>query len=95
MNSRAELARAERAMQQRLRAAALDAGVGMTAPETVFLSHDTVLEADVQIGPYVVFAPGVTVRSGARDPRVLASRRRGRGRTARSSGPMRGCGPAR
>jgi bifunctional UDP-N-acetylglucosamine pyrophosphorylase / glucosamine-1-phosphate N-acetyltransferase len=65
VNSRAELAAAERAMQQRLRAAALDAGVGMVAPETVFLSHDTVLEADVQIGPYVVFAPGVTVRSGA------------------------------
>jgi bifunctional UDP-N-acetylglucosamine pyrophosphorylase/glucosamine-1-phosphate N-acetyltransferase len=52
-------------MQQRLRARALDAGVGMIAPETVFLSYDTVLEADVQVGPYVVFAPGVTVRSGA------------------------------
>jgi bifunctional UDP-N-acetylglucosamine pyrophosphorylase/glucosamine-1-phosphate N-acetyltransferase len=65
VNSRAELAVAEAAMQQRLRARALDAGVGMTAPETVFLSHDTVLEPDCQIGPYVVFGPGVTVRSGA------------------------------
>ncbi len=65
VNSRAELAVAEAAMQQRLRARALEAGVGMTAPETVFLSHDTVLEPDVQIGPYVVFGPGVTVRSGA------------------------------
>ncbi len=65
VNSRSELASAERAMQQRLRARALDAGVGMIAPETVFLSYDTVLEADVQVGPYVVFAPGVTVRSGA------------------------------
>jgi bifunctional UDP-N-acetylglucosamine pyrophosphorylase/glucosamine-1-phosphate N-acetyltransferase len=65
VNSRAELANAERAMQQRLRARALDAGVGMIAPETIFLSYDTVLEADVQVGPYVVFAPGVTVRSGA------------------------------
>ena len=65
MNSRAELADAERHMQQRLRARALEAGVGMTAPETVFLSHDTVLEPDAQIGPYVVFGPGVTVRSGA------------------------------
>src|ERR1043165_3532976 len=37
----------------------------MTAPDTVFLSFDTVLEPDVQIGPYVVFGPGVTVRSGA------------------------------
>src|SRR3569832_73940 len=37
----------------------------MMAPETVFLSHDTVLEADAQIGPYVVFGPGVVVRGGA------------------------------
>jgi bifunctional UDP-N-acetylglucosamine pyrophosphorylase/glucosamine-1-phosphate N-acetyltransferase len=65
VNSRSELANAERAMQERLRARALDAGVGMIAPETVFLSYDTALEADVQIGPYVVFAPGVTIRSGA------------------------------
>ena len=65
VNSRAELADAEREMQKRLRAAALANGVGMTAPETVFLSHDTVLEADVQIGPHVVFGPGVVVRSGA------------------------------
>ncbi len=65
VNSRAELAAAEGAMQQRLRARALAAGVGMTAPETVFLSHDTVLEADVHIGPYVVFGPGVRIESGA------------------------------
>jgi bifunctional UDP-N-acetylglucosamine pyrophosphorylase/glucosamine-1-phosphate N-acetyltransferase len=65
VNSRAELADAEAQMQKRLRATALANGVGMTAPETVFLSHDTVLEADVQIGPHVVFGPGVTVRSGA------------------------------
>jgi bifunctional UDP-N-acetylglucosamine pyrophosphorylase/glucosamine-1-phosphate N-acetyltransferase len=65
VNSRAELAAAEAAMQTRLRARALDAGVGMVAPETVFLSADTVLEEDVQIGPFVVFGPGVTVRKGA------------------------------
>lgn len=65
VNSRAELATAEAAMQARLRSRALSAGVGMIAPETVFLSHDTVLESDVQLGPYVVFGPGVTVRSGA------------------------------
>jgi bifunctional UDP-N-acetylglucosamine pyrophosphorylase / glucosamine-1-phosphate N-acetyltransferase len=66
VNSRAELAEAERRMQQRLRAQALTAGVGMTAPETVFLSHDTVLAADVEIEPFVVFGPGVKVASGAR-----------------------------
>ncbi|HTO40704.1 MAG TPA: bifunctional UDP-N-acetylglucosamine diphosphorylase/glucosamine-1-phosphate N-acetyltransferase GlmU [Rhizomicrobium sp.] len=65
VNSRAELSTAEAAMQTRLRNAALAAGVGMVAPETVYLSSDTVLEADVQIEPFVVFAPGVTVKSGA------------------------------
>jgi len=65
VNSRAELAVAEAAMQVRLRARALANAVGMVAPETVFLSHDTVLETDCQIDPYVVFGPGVVVRSGA------------------------------
>jgi bifunctional UDP-N-acetylglucosamine pyrophosphorylase/glucosamine-1-phosphate N-acetyltransferase len=52
-------------MQARLRKRALDNAVGMTAPDTVFLSFDTMLEPDVQVGPFVVFGPGVTVRSGA------------------------------
>jgi bifunctional UDP-N-acetylglucosamine pyrophosphorylase/glucosamine-1-phosphate N-acetyltransferase len=66
VNSRAELADAETKMQTRLRSAAMAAGVGMTAPETVFLSYDTALESDVEIEPFVVFGPGVAVRSGAR-----------------------------
>ena len=66
VNSRAELAAAERLMQDRLRAQAMAAGVGMTAPETVFLSHDTRIEPDVEIEPFVVMGPGVTIRSGAR-----------------------------
>ena len=65
VNSRSELAAAEAEMQQRLRSAALANAVGMQAPDTVFLSHDTVLESDCTIGPYVVFGPGVTVKSGA------------------------------
>lgn len=65
VNSRAELAAAEATLQTRLRAAALDAGVAMQAPETVFFSYDTVLAADVTIGPYVVFATGVNVQQGA------------------------------
>ncbi len=65
VNSRAELADAEGQMQRRLRSKALAAGVGMQAPDTVYLSHDTVLEPDVQVGPFVVFGPRVTVRSGA------------------------------
>ena len=61
INSRAELATAERALQQRLRKAALDAGVTMTDPETVWLAADTRLSADVTVGPNVRFGLGVTV----------------------------------
>jgi bifunctional UDP-N-acetylglucosamine pyrophosphorylase/glucosamine-1-phosphate N-acetyltransferase len=66
VNSRAELAEAEAKMQQRLRGRAMAAGVTLTAPETVFFSHDTVIERDVEVEPFVVFAPGVTVKTGAR-----------------------------
>ncbi len=65
INSRAELAAAEATVQSRLRTAAMDAGVGMTAPETVFLSADTRLATDVSVAPYVVFGPGVEVGPGA------------------------------
>jgi bifunctional UDP-N-acetylglucosamine pyrophosphorylase/glucosamine-1-phosphate N-acetyltransferase len=65
VNTQAELAQAEAIMQQRLRAAALEAGVTMVAPETVFLSADTKLARDVVIEPYVVLGPGVTVEEGA------------------------------
>jgi bifunctional UDP-N-acetylglucosamine pyrophosphorylase/glucosamine-1-phosphate N-acetyltransferase len=66
VNSRAELADAERKFQERKRAALLKDGVTMTAPETVFFSHDTAVENDVEIEPFVVFGPGVTVATGAR-----------------------------
>ena len=52
-------------MQQRLRDAALDAGVTMVAPETVFLRADTKFGRDVVIEPNVVFGPGVTVEDNA------------------------------
>jgi bifunctional UDP-N-acetylglucosamine pyrophosphorylase/glucosamine-1-phosphate N-acetyltransferase len=64
INSRAELAQAEAAVQQALRLAAMEAGVTLLAPETVFFSHDTTLAQDVTIGPNVVFGPGVTVETG-------------------------------
>jgi bifunctional UDP-N-acetylglucosamine pyrophosphorylase / glucosamine-1-phosphate N-acetyltransferase len=48
-----------------LRAAALDAGVTMVAPETVYLATDTKLGRDVVIEPYVVFGLGVVVEDGA------------------------------
>jgi bifunctional UDP-N-acetylglucosamine pyrophosphorylase/glucosamine-1-phosphate N-acetyltransferase len=64
INSRVELAEAEAMVQSWLRAAALEAGVTMTDPASVFLAADTVLESDVSIGPNVVFGPHVTVASG-------------------------------
>jgi len=65
VNSQAELARVEAVYQQRLRRRALEAGVTMIAPETVFLSYDTELGHDVKVEPNVIFGPGVTVRAGA------------------------------
>jgi bifunctional UDP-N-acetylglucosamine pyrophosphorylase / glucosamine-1-phosphate N-acetyltransferase len=65
INSRAELAAAEAVVQSRLRAAAMDAGVTMTDPGSVFLCADTKLAADVTIEPNVMFGPGVKVATGA------------------------------
>lgn len=65
VNSRGELAVAERTLQDRLRAAAMTAGVTMTDPATVWLCVDTKLAADVSIGPCVRFGTGVSVAAGA------------------------------
>jgi bifunctional UDP-N-acetylglucosamine pyrophosphorylase / glucosamine-1-phosphate N-acetyltransferase len=65
INTKAQLAEAEAVAQQRLRKAALDAGVTMVAPETVYLSADTKLGRDVIIEPHVVFGPGVVVEEDA------------------------------
>ena len=65
INTKAQLAATEATMQQRLRQAALEAGVTLVAPDTVHFSADTRLGADVTVEPYVVFGPGVTVEQGA------------------------------
>ena len=65
VNSQAELAAAERAFQDRTRAAMMADGVTLTAPETVFLSWDTKLAPGVTVEPYVVFGPGVSIETGA------------------------------
>lgn len=65
INSRVELSRAEALFQTQARAAALENGVTLTAPQTVFFAHDTVVGRDAVIEPHVVFGPGVTVESGA------------------------------
>jgi bifunctional UDP-N-acetylglucosamine pyrophosphorylase/glucosamine-1-phosphate N-acetyltransferase len=65
INTKAQLAEAEQVMQIRLRKAALDAGVTMVAPETVFLASDTSFGKDVTIEPYVIIGPGVSIADGA------------------------------
>jgi bifunctional UDP-N-acetylglucosamine pyrophosphorylase/glucosamine-1-phosphate N-acetyltransferase len=65
INTKAQLAEAEQVMQARLRKAALDAGVTMVAPDTVFLAADTSFGKDVTIEPYVVIGPGVSIADGA------------------------------
>ena len=66
INTRADLAAAETVFQTRARAAALQNGITLQAPETVYFSHDTVIGRDAVIEPNVVFGPGVTVESKAR-----------------------------
>jgi bifunctional UDP-N-acetylglucosamine pyrophosphorylase / glucosamine-1-phosphate N-acetyltransferase len=65
INTKAQLAEAEAVMQARLRKAAMDAGVTLIAPETVFLAADTQFGKDVTIEPFVVIGPGVTIADGA------------------------------
>ena len=65
VNSRADLAAAEAAFQARARAEALEAGVTLTAPETVFFAYDTYVGPDTIIEPNVIFGPEVTIENGA------------------------------
>jgi bifunctional UDP-N-acetylglucosamine pyrophosphorylase/glucosamine-1-phosphate N-acetyltransferase len=65
INNKSQLAEAESVAQQRLRKAALDAGVTLIAPDTVFLCADTTFGRDVVVEPYVVFGEKVTVEDGA------------------------------
>ncbi len=52
-------------MQARLRKRAMLEGATLIAPETVFLSWDTVIGRDVVIEPHVVIGPGVALADGA------------------------------
>jgi bifunctional UDP-N-acetylglucosamine pyrophosphorylase / glucosamine-1-phosphate N-acetyltransferase len=65
INTKAQLAEAEQVMQARLRKAALEAGVTLIAPETVYLAADTTFGNDVTIEPFVVIGPGVSIADGA------------------------------
>ncbi len=65
INSRAELAEAEAIYQRRRRREAMENGATLTAPDTVYFSADTNVGKDVEIGPFTVFGPGVTVDDNA------------------------------
>ncbi len=64
VNSRAELAALEARWQDSRRAAAIADGVTLVDPGSVFFAHDTEIDSDVAIEPFVVFGPGVRIASG-------------------------------
>ncbi|MDN5787550.1 DapH/DapD/GlmU-related protein, partial [Pseudorhodobacter sp.] len=64
INTRTELSAAEAAFQARMRAEALENGVTLADPATVYFALDPVIGRDSSIGPNVVFGPRVTVESG-------------------------------
>lgn len=65
VNDRVDLSQAEAEFQRRKRLSAMQAGVTLTAPDTVFFCHDTEIGKDVIIEPNVVFGPGVQISNGA------------------------------
>jgi bifunctional UDP-N-acetylglucosamine pyrophosphorylase/glucosamine-1-phosphate N-acetyltransferase len=65
INTRAQLAQAEALFQTRARASAMEDGVTLQDPDSVFFAHDTVIGRDTVIEPNIVFGPGVTIESGA------------------------------
>jgi len=65
VNDRAQLASAEAAFQSRMRREMLNNGITMRDPSTVYFSHDTQIESDVEIHQNVVFGAGVKISSGS------------------------------
>ncbi len=65
VNSRADLAAAEAVFQNRARMAAMEAGVTLIDPATVYFSYDTEIAADAIIEPNVFFGRGVKIGKGA------------------------------
>lgn len=65
INTNIQLAETAAVLQQRLRQAAMEQGVTLVAPDTVFLSSDTRFGREVVVEPFVVFGPGVTIEDNA------------------------------
>ena len=64
VNSRNELAVAEKIFQDKKRQEFMLSGVTLQEPSTVYFSYDTIIENDVTIEPNVFFANGVKIKSG-------------------------------
>ncbi|NWG70149.1 MAG: bifunctional UDP-N-acetylglucosamine diphosphorylase/glucosamine-1-phosphate N-acetyltransferase GlmU [Parvularculaceae bacterium] len=66
VNSRVELAEAERVFQRRRRREAMENGATLIDPDTVYFSADTEIGADVVIEPHVYFGPKTRIAGGVR-----------------------------
>ena len=64
INSLEQLSLAEKRFQETARTEALEIGIHLVAPETVFFSLDTEIGRDTIVEPNVIFGPGVTVGTG-------------------------------
>ena len=60
-NTKLNKANAYRHSQEKLRNKALSKGVNLIAPETIYLSKDTIFGKNVTVEPYVVFGPKVKI----------------------------------
>ena len=60
-NIKLKKANAYRLSQEKLRNKALSKGVNLIAPETIFLSNDTIFGKNVTVEPYVVIGPKVRI----------------------------------
>jgi bifunctional UDP-N-acetylglucosamine pyrophosphorylase/glucosamine-1-phosphate N-acetyltransferase len=63
VNSRVELAKAEKIKQKEIRKHLMESGVTMPNPKSVYFSFDTKISNDVIIHPNVVFGTGVEIAS--------------------------------
>ena len=62
-NNKLNKANSYRLSQELLRNKALKKGVNLVAPETIFLSKDTLFGKNVTVDPYVVIGPNVKNKS--------------------------------